>query len=103
MFNRFQGLFSKGKKGVGIELAPERINIAQLRKQGQAYKVSTLYSHEVPEGIFQDGKIAPPPPVADRINTAFAERNLKVYRAPRPDRMREAITRITPIPAELDD
>jgi type IV pilus assembly protein PilM len=103
MFNRFQGLFSKGKKGVGIELAPERINIAQLRKQGQAYKVSTLYSHEVPEGIFQDGKIADSPALAELIKTALAESKLKVDRVATAVPMREAIIRIIPIPAELDD
>jgi type IV pilus assembly protein PilM len=103
MFNRFQGLFSKGKKGVGIELAPERINIAQLRKQGQGYKVATLYSHEVPEGIFQDGKIADSPALAELIRTALAESKLKVDRVATAVPMREAIIRIIPIPAELDD
>ena len=103
MFNRFQGLFSKGKKGVGIELAPERINIAQMRKQGQGYKVTTLYSQEVPEGIFQDGKIADSPTLAELIRTALAESKLKVDRVATAVPMREAIIRIIPIPAELDD
>ncbi|HEY9671951.1 MAG TPA: type IV pilus assembly protein PilM [Waterburya sp.] len=103
MFNRFQGLFSKGKKGVGIELAPERINIAQLRKQGQGYKVATLYTHEVPEGIFQDGKIMDSPGLAELIRTALAESKLKVERVATAVPMREAIIRIIPIPAELDD
>lgn len=103
MFNRFQGLFSKGKKGVGIELAPERINIAQLRKQGQGYKVTTLYSHEVPEGIFQDGKIADSPALAELIQEALAESKLKVDRVATAVPMREAIIRIIPIPAELDE
>ncbi|HAA33453.1 MAG TPA: pilus assembly protein PilM, partial [Cyanobacteria bacterium UBA8553] len=61
MFSRFKDIFSQGKKGIGIELAPERINIAQLRKQGQGFKVTTLYSQEVPEGIFQGGQIADSP------------------------------------------
>ncbi len=103
MFNRFQGLFSKGKKGVGIELAPERINIAQLRKQGQGYKVATLYTHEVPEGIFQDGKIMDSPALAELIRTALAESKLKVERVATAVPMRESIIRIIPIPAELDD
>ncbi|GAB4195155.1 MAG: type IV pilus assembly protein PilM [Coleofasciculaceae cyanobacterium] len=103
MFNRFQGLFSKGKKGVGIELAPERINIAQLRKQGQGYKVTTLHSHEVPEGIFQDGKIADIPALAELIRAALAESKLKVERVATAVPMREAIIRIIPIPAELDE
>ncbi|MHC5832924.1 MAG: pilus assembly protein PilM, partial [Nostoc sp.] len=36
MVKRFNGLFGKSNKGVGIELAPERVNVVQLRKQGQS-------------------------------------------------------------------
>jgi type IV pilus assembly protein PilM len=103
MFNRFKGLLSKSKKGIGIELAPERINIAQLRKQGQGFKVTTLYSHEVPEGIFQDGKIVDSPTLAEMIRAALAETKLKIDRVATAVPMREAIIRIIPIPAELDD
>jgi type IV pilus assembly protein PilM len=103
MFNRVKGLFSKGKKGVGIELAPERINIAQLRKQGQGYKVTTLYSHEVPDGIFQGGEIVDSPGLAELIREAIAQSKIKIERVATAVPMREAIIRIIPIPAELDD
>lgn len=103
MFNRFQGLLSKGKKGVGIELAPERINIAQIRKQGQGYKLTTLYSHEVPEGVFEAGQIANSPQLAELIKTALAESKVKADRVATAVPMREAVIRIIPIPAELDD
>lgn len=103
MFNRFKGLLSKSKKGIGIELAPERINIAQMRKQGQGFKVTTLYSHEVPEGIFQGGQIADSPALAELIKTAIAESKLKVERVATAVPMRESIIRIIPVPAELDD
>jgi type IV pilus assembly protein PilM len=103
MFNRFKGLLSKGKQGIGIELAPERINIAQLRKQGQGFKVATLYSHEVPEGIFQEGKITDSPALAELIKAALAESKIKVDHVATAVPMRDAIIRIIPIPAELDD
>ncbi|MEO8892106.1 MAG: type IV pilus assembly protein PilM, partial [Coleofasciculaceae cyanobacterium] len=103
MFNRFQGLLSKGKKGIGIELAPERINIAQLRKQGQSFKITTLYSHEVPEGIFQGGQIADSPALAELIKAAIEGSKLKVEHVATAVPMREAIIRIIPVPAELDD
>lgn len=103
MFNRFKGLLSKSKKGVGIELAPERINIAQLRKQGQGFKVVTLYSQEVPEGIFQDGKIGDIPALAELIRAALAESKIKAEHVATAVPMREAVIRIIPIPAELDD
>ncbi|MBD0345121.1 MAG: pilus assembly protein PilM [Coleofasciculus sp. Co-bin14] len=103
MFNRFKGLFSKSKKGIGIELAPERINIAQLRKQGQGFKLVSMYSHEVPEGIFQGGQIADPPGLAELIKAALTESKIKVDRVATAVPMRESIIRIIPIPAELDD
>ncbi|HAG83205.1 MAG TPA: pilus assembly protein PilM [Cyanobacteria bacterium UBA11162] len=103
MVNRFKGLFSKSQKGVGIELAPERINIAQLRKQGQGFKITTLYSHEVPEGIFQDGQIADAPGLAELIKAAMAESKIKADQVATAVPMRESIIRIIPIPAELDD
>lgn len=103
MFNRFKGLLSKGKKGVGIELAPERINIAQLRKQGQGYKLDALYSHEVPEGIFQGGNIVDSPALAELIKDAIAASKLKVEQVATAVPMREAIIRIIPVPQELDD
>lgn len=103
MFNRFKGLLSKGKKGIGIELAPERINIAQLRKQGQGFKLTTMHSYEVPEGVFQGGQIADTPALAELIKAALAESKIKVDRVATAVPMRESIIRIIPIPAELDD
>lgn len=106
MFNRVKGLknvLSKRTKGIGIELAPERINIAQLRKQGQGFKLSTLSSVEVPEGLFQDGQIIDSPGLAELIRTAVGESKLKIERVATSVPMRESVIRIIPIPAELDD
>ncbi|MBW4651331.1 MAG: pilus assembly protein PilM [Kastovskya adunca ATA6-11-RM4] len=102
-FNRFKGLLSKRTNGIGIELAPERVNLAQLRKQGQGYKVTTMFSKEVPEGIFQEGQIADSPALAEIIQEAIAESKLKVDRVATAVPMRDAVIRIIPIPAELDD
>ncbi|MGQ4648860.1 type IV pilus assembly protein PilM [Lyngbya aestuarii] len=103
MFNRFRDLFSQGKKGIGIELAPERINIAQLRKQGQGFKVTALYSHDVPEGIFDGGQITDSVALAELIEAALAQSKIKAEHVATAVPMREAIIRIIPIPAELDD
>jgi type IV pilus assembly protein PilM len=103
MFNRLKGLVSKRTKGIGIELAPERINIAQLRKQGQGFKLSTLASVEVPEGIFLEGKITDSPALAQLIQAAMAESKIKVDHVATAVPMREAVIRIIPVPAELDD
>lgn len=99
-----KGLFSKKTKGVGIELTPERVNIARLRRQGQGFKLTTLTSVEVPEGIFQEGQIVDPIAMSELIQAAMAESKLKVkYAATAIPGGRDTVTRIIPVPAELDD
>ncbi|MEO0537868.1 MAG: type IV pilus assembly protein PilM [Cyanobacteria bacterium P01_A01_bin.123] len=100
--NTFKSLFSGKPKGVGIELTPERVNIARLRKQGQKFKLETLASVELEEGIFEEGEIRDSAAMAEAIRAALAESKLKIKRASSaiPGR---AITRVIPVPAELDD
>lgn len=96
-------LFSKGGNGVAIELAPERINICQIRKQGQGYKLKTFHTLEVPEGIFQEGKIQDAPSLAQLIRQGLDESKIKADTVATAVPMREAVIRIIPVPAELDD
>lgn len=104
MVNVLKNLFSQRKPGIGIELGPERINFAQLRKQGHGYKLSTLHSIEVPEGIFQEGTIVDQPTMAELIQTGMAEKKIKASRvASAVAGAAGAIVRIIPVPAELDD
>jgi hypothetical protein len=49
MVNFFKGLLSQRQPGIGIEIAPDRINIIQLEKKAQALKLGILASTEVPE------------------------------------------------------
>ncbi|MGI2903448.1 type IV pilus assembly protein PilM [Tolypothrix sp. VBCCA 56010] len=99
----FQKFFSKSNKGVGIELAPERVNIAQLRKQRQGLKLDSLTSVSVPEGIFVDGQITDPAAMAELIQQALAESKIKASRVATAVPGRESIVRLIPVPAELDD
>jgi type IV pilus assembly protein PilM len=99
----FQKFFSKSNKGVGIELAPERVNIAQLRKQRQGLKLDSLTSVPVPEGIFVDGQITDPAAMAELIQQALAESKIKASRVATAVPGRESIIRLIPVPAELDD
>ena len=100
--NRLKSLFSKKTSGVGIELTPERINIARLKKQGQKLKLQTLATAEVPEGVFEEGQIVDSPTMAEIIQETLAEHKIKVSQATTavPGR---AVTRVIPVPAELDD
>lgn len=100
--NIIQSLFSSKRQSVGVELTPERINVARLRKQGQKLKLETLSSVELSEGIFQEGQILDAPAMAEAIQTVMAESRLKVKYAASgvPGR---AITRVIPVPSELDE
>lgn len=100
-----KNLFSKGGQGIGIELTPDRINIAQLHKQGQqGLKVLHLCSIPILEdGIFQDGQIVNPAAMSELLRTALEENGIKAKRVATAVTGREAVTRLIPIPAELDD
>lgn len=103
MFSSLKGLFAKSGKGIGLEVAPERINVVQLKKQGQTYKLDTYITEEVPEGIFEDGQIVDSPALAELIQETLGQNNIKSKKVATAIPMREAIIRIIPIPAELDD
>ena len=58
MLGRLTSLLRRNANGIGIELAPERINIVQLRKYKQQYKLVANCYAELTKGIFEEGKIA---------------------------------------------
>jgi type IV pilus assembly protein PilM len=99
----FNSLFGKSNKGVGIELAPERVNIVQLRKQRQGLKIEALASAVVPEGLIIDGQIADPPSVAELIQQTLADNKIKASRVATGVPGRDSIVRLIPVPSELDD
>jgi type IV pilus assembly protein PilM len=102
--NGLKGLFSKGSKGIGIELSPDRINIAQLRRQGQKVRLASYATVPVPEGIFQEGQIVDQAAMAELIQSALAENKIKAKQAATAIHGgRDTVTRIIPVPAELDD
>ncbi|MBD1917066.1 MULTISPECIES: type IV pilus assembly protein PilM [Cyanophyceae] len=97
-----KAIFSRKPQGVGIELTPERVNLARLKKQGTSLKLEALASVELAEGIYEEGQILDTAAMADAIQTVLTESKLKVRQATTaiPGR---AITRVIPVPAELDD
>ncbi|MBW4678321.1 MAG: pilus assembly protein PilM [Desmonostoc geniculatum HA4340-LM1] len=103
MVKSFNSLFGKSNKGVGIELAPERVNVVQLRKQRQGLKLEILTSVPVPEGVVTDGQITDPPAMAQLIQEALAQSKIKVSRVATGVPGRDSIVRLIPVPAELDD
>ena len=99
-----QGLFGKKSNGVGIELAADRINIAQLQKQGPKLKLLKYATIPVPEGLFEEGYIVDTDGMAEAIQSALEETKIKPRQvATAVLGGRDTVTRIIPVPAELDD
>ncbi|KAF3888436.1 MULTISPECIES: type IV pilus assembly protein PilM [Nostocales] len=103
MVKQLNNLFSKSKGGVGIEIAPQRVNLAQIRKQGQGVKLENLISVPVPEGVVVDGQITDPPTMAQLIQQVLASSKIKASRVATSVPGRDSIVRLIPVPAELDD
>ncbi len=103
MVKAFTSFFDKSNKGIGIELAPERVNVVQLRKQRQNLKIESLTTLPVPEGIFIDGKITDSPGMSEIIQEAIAQSKIKATRVATCIPGRDAIVRLIPVPSELDD
>lgn len=104
MVSSFRNLLSGKSKGVGVEIAPDRISVAQLRKQGQAIKLVNLVSTPIDEGMYQEGQILDPPGIAQLIQQLLAENKIKAKQVTTAvSGGRDTVTRIIPVPAELDD
>jgi type IV pilus assembly protein PilM len=100
----FRNLLSGKSKGIGVELSPDRVSVAELRKQGQGLKLTTLASATVPEGMFQEGQILDPPGMAEIIQGLLAENKIKAKQVTTAVMGgRDTVTRIIPVPSELDD
>ena len=103
MVKAFTSFFGKSSKGIGIELAPERVNVVQLRKNRQNLKIESLTTVPVPEGIFVDGQIADSVGMSEIIQQAIAESKTKATRVATCIPGRYSIVRLIPVPSELDD
>lgn len=103
VFASLEGLFSKSNQRVGVEITPERVNIAQLRQQRQDVKLNTLASIPVPRGVFQAGRIADTAELAELIRTGLKDKQIHAKRAASSIPIQEAVTRLIELPAELDD
>ena len=80
MVNFFKGLLSQRQPGIGIEIAPDRINIIQLEKKAQTLKLGILASIEVPEDMVQEGQIVDPPGMAELIKAVLDDNKIKAKR-----------------------
>jgi type IV pilus assembly protein PilM len=103
MVGFFKNLLGGKKPGFAVEITADKINIAELKKQGTQIKLVTLASVEVPEDVFQEGQIVDGPTIAELIQSLVADNNIKAKQVATAIPGREAVTRVIPVPTELND
>jgi type IV pilus assembly protein PilM len=103
MLDKVTNIFAKQSKSIGIEINPQAINIAQIAKQGQQYKLLKNISAEMPLGVYEDGQIVDVLALSELIKNTLKENKISCKQVTTAVPMREAIVRIIPVPAELDE
>jgi type IV pilus assembly protein PilM len=94
----------KSKKGIGIEITSEKVNLVQLKRKGQSsYKLLTYGSVELPEGTVEEGRILDPVALGELIRSLLAEKKVKVKKAATALPGRETVSRLIRLPAEIPD
>ncbi len=103
MLNTLTNIFAKSGDSVGIEINPQKINIAQIVKQGQQYKLLKNVSADIPEGVFEEGQIVDSLSLSELIKDTLKANKISATKVFTAVPMREAIIRVIPVPAELDE
>ncbi|WP_271251646.1 type IV pilus assembly protein PilM [Pseudanabaena sp. Chao 1811] len=94
----------KSKKGIGIEITSEKVNLVQLRRKGQSsYKLVAHGSVELPEGIVEEGRILDPVALGESIRSLLAEKKVKAKKVATALPGRETVSRLIRLPAEIPD
>jgi type IV pilus assembly protein PilM len=94
----------KSKKGIGIEITSEKVNLVQLRRKGQSsYKLVTYGSVELPEGTVEEGRILDPVALGEIIRSLLADKKIKVKKVATALPGRETVSRLIRLPAEIPD
>lgn len=103
MLNNLTSIFAKNGGSIGIEINPQKINIAQITKNGQQYKLLKNISADIPEGIYEDGQIVDSLSLSELIKDTLKANKISAKKITTAVPMREAIIRVIPVPAELDE
>ncbi|MEM8830461.1 MAG: type IV pilus assembly protein PilM [Cyanobacteria bacterium P01_G01_bin.19] len=103
MLKNLTNIFAKNGGNIGIEINPQKIKVAQIAKNGQQYKLLKNVSADVPAGIFEDGKVIDSLSLSELIKDTLKANKISAKQVSTAVPMREAIIRVIPVPAELDE
>ena len=101
--NYLKNLLKRNQPGIGIELGPERINIAEIRQKGNKLRLVNFATAEVPEEVFIEGQIKDISTMSELVQSIMEENKIKSRKVATAILGREAVTRVIPVPAELND
>ena len=96
-------LFGPKSDRVGIEINSHRINIVQIVKKGEKYKLIKSASVDVPEGVYDEGQLIDSLVLSELIKDTLKANKIKAKKVSTAVPMREAIIRVVPVPAELNE
>jgi type IV pilus assembly protein PilM len=92
---------SGGNTLLGVDINPERITVAQTKKQGNRVRLVHYETVEMPEGAMIEGRIVDPPMVGSALMGLLEERKIAPSAVATAVPVREAIVRLIRLPAEL--
>ena len=96
-------LFGSQSDRVGIEINSHKINIVQIVKKGDKYKLIKSVSANVPEGVYEEGQIVDSLALSGLIKDTLKANKINAKKVSTAVPMREAIIRVIPVPAELNE
>lgn len=96
-------LFGSKTDRVGIEINSHKINVVQLAKKGEKYKLIKSVSADIPEGVFEEGQIVDSLALSELIKDTLKANKISAKKVSTAVPMREAIIRVIPVPAELNE
>ena len=96
-------VFGPKSDRVAIEINSHQINIVQIAKKKEKYKLIKNVSAKVPEGIYEEGELVDSLALSELIKDTLKENKINAKKVSTAIAMREAIIRVIPVPAELNE
>ena len=106
MLDKFTNILNRfGSKSdrVGIEINPYKINIVQIAKNKEKYKLVKSVSADIPQGIYEEGQLVDTLALSELIKDTLKANKISAKKVSTAVPMREAIIRVIPVPAELNE
>ena len=96
-------LFGSQSDRLGIEINSHQINIVQIVKKAEKYKLIKNVSADVPKGVYEEGQLVDSLALSELIKDTLKANKISAKKVSTAIAMREAIIRVISVPAELNE